>query len=115
MGSLAEGDLTVKATVTEDITGAIADSVNFAVEALRSLVTTINETAVQVAALGPVNVRATAGVLAAVAVGATARVAVAAGAGVRARAGGEPAVGVGGEGRHGVHPRRRATASTRGA
>ena len=48
MGSLAEGDLTVKATVTEDITGAIADSVNFAVEALRSLVTTINETAVQV-------------------------------------------------------------------
>ncbi len=50
MGSLAEGDLTVKTTVTEDITGAIADSVNFAVEALRSLVTTINETAVQVAA-----------------------------------------------------------------
>jgi len=50
MGSLAEGDLTVKATVTEDITGAIADSVNFAVEALRSLVTTINETALQVAA-----------------------------------------------------------------
>ncbi|AVP98216.1 chemotaxis protein [Ahniella affigens] len=50
MGSLAEGDLTVKATVTEDITGAIADSVNFAVEALRSLVATINETAVQVAA-----------------------------------------------------------------
>ncbi len=49
MGSLAEGDLTVKATVTEDITGAIADSVNFAIEALRSLVTTINETAVQVA------------------------------------------------------------------
>ena len=48
MGSLAEGDLTVKATVTEDITGAIADSVNFAVEALRSLVTTINETAVHV-------------------------------------------------------------------
>ncbi|MDX1571457.1 MAG: methyl-accepting chemotaxis protein [Xanthomonadales bacterium] len=49
MGSLAEGDLTVKATVTEDITGAIADSINFAIEALRSLVTTINETAVQVA------------------------------------------------------------------
>ena len=49
MGSLAEGDLTVRATVTEDITGAIADSVNFAVEALRSLVTTINETAVHVA------------------------------------------------------------------
>lgn len=50
MGSLAEGDLTVKATVTEDITGAIADSINFAVEALRSLVTTINETAVQLSA-----------------------------------------------------------------
>ncbi len=50
MGSLAEGDLTVKATVTEDITGAIADSVNFAVEALRSLVTTINHTSVQVSA-----------------------------------------------------------------
>ena len=50
MGSLAEGDLTVKATVTEEITGAIADSINFAVEALRSLVQTINETAVQVAA-----------------------------------------------------------------
>ncbi len=49
MGSLAEGDLTVKATVTEDFTGAIADSVNFAVEALRSLVTTINATAEQVA------------------------------------------------------------------
>lgn len=50
MGSLAEGDLTVKATVTEDITGAIADSINFAIEALRTLVSTINETAVQVAA-----------------------------------------------------------------
>ena len=48
-GSLAEGDLTVRATVTEDITGAIADSINLAVEELRSLVTTINETAVQVA------------------------------------------------------------------
>src|SRR5690606_5415305 len=50
MGPLAVGHLTVRATVTEDITGAIADSINFAVEALRSLVTTINETAVQVAA-----------------------------------------------------------------
>ena len=44
MGSLAEGDLTVKATVTEDMTGAIADSINFAVEQLRSLVQTINDT-----------------------------------------------------------------------
>jgi twitching motility protein PilJ len=48
MTNLAEGDLTVHATVTEDITGAIADSVNYAIDALRSLVTTINETAVQV-------------------------------------------------------------------
>ena len=37
MASLADGDLTVQATVTEDITGAIADSVNYAVEALRKL------------------------------------------------------------------------------
>ncbi|MCB1582358.1 MAG: methyl-accepting chemotaxis protein [Marinicella sp.] len=43
MGSLADGDLTVNATVSEDITGAIADSVNFAIEALRSLVKTIND------------------------------------------------------------------------
>jgi twitching motility protein PilJ len=50
MGSLAEGDLTVKATVTEDITGAIADSINFTVDELRRLVGTINDTAVQVAA-----------------------------------------------------------------
>ena len=49
MGSLAEGDLTVKATVTEDMTGAIADSINFAVEQLRTLVATINDTSVQVA------------------------------------------------------------------
>jgi len=44
MGDLADGDLTVEATVTEDKTGAIADSINYAVEALRVLVTTINET-----------------------------------------------------------------------
>ena len=50
MGSLAEGDLTVKATVTEDMTGAIADSINFAVEQLRTLVATINDTSVPVAA-----------------------------------------------------------------
>lgn len=35
---VAEGDLTQQATVTEDITGAIADSVNFTVEELRTLV-----------------------------------------------------------------------------
>jgi twitching motility protein PilJ len=44
--NLAEGDLTVKATVTEDITGAIADSINYAIDALRELVITINKTAV---------------------------------------------------------------------
>src|SRR3546814_6019651 len=49
MGARAEGDLTVKATVTEDMTGAIADSINFAVEQLRSLVQTITDTSVQVA------------------------------------------------------------------
>ena len=48
MTNLAEGDLTVHATVTEDITGAIADSVNFSIDALRNLVTTINKTAVKV-------------------------------------------------------------------
>jgi twitching motility protein PilJ len=47
MASLADGDLTVQATVTEDITGAIADSVNYAVEALRKLVATINQSAIQ--------------------------------------------------------------------
>jgi twitching motility protein PilJ len=49
MGDLAEGDLTVQATVTEDITGAIADSVNFAIEELRTLVQGINRAAEQVA------------------------------------------------------------------
>jgi twitching motility protein PilJ len=47
MSNLAEGDLTVQATVTEDITGAIADSVNYAVEALRKLVTTISQSGIQ--------------------------------------------------------------------
>jgi twitching motility protein PilJ len=48
MASLADGDLTVQATVTEDITGAIADSINYAVEALRKLVATIHLSAIQV-------------------------------------------------------------------
>ncbi len=47
MSNLAEGDLTVQATVTEDITGAIADSVNYAVEALRKLVATISHSSMQ--------------------------------------------------------------------
>ncbi len=46
LSSLADGDLTVQATVSEDITGAIADSINYAIEALRELVTTINGTAI---------------------------------------------------------------------
>jgi twitching motility protein PilJ len=47
MSSLADGDLTVQATVTDDITGAIADAINYAIEALRELVITINDTAMQ--------------------------------------------------------------------
>ncbi len=47
ISGLGQGDLTATATVTEDITGAIADSVNIAVESLRSLVTTINQSALQ--------------------------------------------------------------------
>jgi len=48
LSSLADGDLTVQATVTEDITGAIADSINYAIEALRDLVTTINDSSILV-------------------------------------------------------------------
>jgi twitching motility protein PilJ len=48
MGSLADGDLTVEATVTEDITGTIADSFNYAIEKLRELVATVNQTAIMV-------------------------------------------------------------------
>lgn len=50
MGGLAEGDLTAHATVTEAFTGAIADAVNYAIDALRNVVTVINETTVQVSA-----------------------------------------------------------------
>ncbi|MFC3459594.1 MULTISPECIES: methyl-accepting chemotaxis protein [Massilia] len=45
---VANGDLTVHATVSEDITGAIADSVNFTVEELRGLVLRVTGTAEQV-------------------------------------------------------------------
>ncbi len=48
MGDLADGDLTVEATVTENITGAIADSVNYAIEELRLLVQGINRASEQV-------------------------------------------------------------------
>jgi twitching motility protein PilJ len=50
MGDLADGDLTVRATVTEDITGAIADSVNYTIEELGVLVRRINDAAGRVAA-----------------------------------------------------------------
>lgn len=48
IGDLAIGDLTTSATVTEDITGAIADAINYTIDQLRRLVSTINETTVQV-------------------------------------------------------------------
>ncbi len=48
MTNLADGDLSTHTTVTEDITGAIADSVNYSIDALRDLVGTINSTASQV-------------------------------------------------------------------
>jgi twitching motility protein PilJ len=48
LSSLADGDLTVQATVTEDITGAIADSINYAIEALRELVATVNDSSILV-------------------------------------------------------------------
>ena len=48
MQNFAEGDLTVRATVGEDITGAVADSVNFAIEELRTLVSRITTAADQV-------------------------------------------------------------------
>ncbi len=49
IADLADGDLTVTASVTEDFTGAIADSINYSIDQLRELVQTINQTAVQVA------------------------------------------------------------------
>ena len=45
LGDLADGDLTVTATVSEDITGAIADSINYTTEELRVLVGRINDAA----------------------------------------------------------------------
>ena len=49
MSALADGDLTVEAEVTDQITGAIADSVNFAVIEMRDLVSQINRASVEVA------------------------------------------------------------------
>lgn len=48
MSDLADGDLTVRASVTEDLTGAIADSMNYTIEELRNLITNINRATEQV-------------------------------------------------------------------
>jgi len=48
LADLADGDLTTTATVTEDFTGAIADSINYTIDQLRILVSQINDTAVNV-------------------------------------------------------------------
>jgi twitching motility protein PilJ len=48
LADLADGDLTTTATVSEDFTGAIADSINFTIDQLRVLVSRINDTAVRV-------------------------------------------------------------------
>ena len=47
--TLADGDLTVDVTVTEDFTGAIADSINYTIDTLRGLVGTITETSDEIA------------------------------------------------------------------
>ena len=49
IADLADGDLSSYATVSEDFTGAIADSINFAIDQLRDLVSRINETSQEVA------------------------------------------------------------------
>ncbi len=49
LADLAEGDLTVHASVTENFTGAIADSINFAIDQMRGLATDINRLSEQVA------------------------------------------------------------------
>ncbi len=48
LADLADGDLTTTATVTEDFTGAIADSINYTIDQLRVLVSRINETSERV-------------------------------------------------------------------
>jgi twitching motility protein PilJ len=49
ISDLADGDLTVEATVTEDFTGTIADSINFAIGELRSLVENVASSSAKVA------------------------------------------------------------------
>lgn len=48
MEKLADGDLTVRTAVTEDVTGAIADSINYTIEELNSLVKEVNQASTQV-------------------------------------------------------------------
>ena len=48
--NLANGDLTVRAQVTEHMTGAIADSINYTIDELRRLVTGITDASQQVTA-----------------------------------------------------------------
>ena len=48
IGNLADGDLTAEATVSEDFTGAIADSINYTIEQLRVIISLINDTTVKV-------------------------------------------------------------------
>lgn len=48
IGDLADGDLTIEATVTQDITGAIADSINATVESMRDVIASINTTSKEV-------------------------------------------------------------------
>ena len=55
LADLADGDLTTEATVTEDFTGAIADSINFAIDQMRGLVQSIRGTAVRVASAAQEN------------------------------------------------------------
>lgn len=49
LADLAEGDLTIRASVTENFTGAIADSINFAIDQMRELVSNIDNLSKQVA------------------------------------------------------------------
>ena len=49
IADLADGDLRSYATVSEDFTGAIADSINFAIDQLRDLVSRITDTSQEVA------------------------------------------------------------------
>ncbi|MBT6275709.1 MAG: methyl-accepting chemotaxis protein, partial [Chromatiales bacterium] len=49
IADLADGDLTISATVTEDITGTIADAINYSIDALRETVTNINGVSMEIA------------------------------------------------------------------